>query len=107
MSRLGEGLWSTKFVLPEQQASLEQRALEGRKRDRPTLDEQELNLIQQSLVEAYLKHQRIILRIYDDYEDCELAGFVTAIQTYWREIKLTTATDEWQWVRIDNILSVK
>lgn len=106
MSRLGEGLWSTKFVLPEQQAALEQREFEGKKKKRPTLDDQELEMIQQTLAEAYREHRRIKIMIYDDYKDKDLNGFVTAIQAYRREIKLTTAPDEWQWVQIENILAV-
>lgn len=96
MSRLGEGLWSTKFVLPEQQAALEQRALEGRKRKRLTLDDQELQLIQQLLFESYLKHQRIKLQIYDEHEDREIEGIVTGIHTYRQEIKLATYKDDWE-----------
>lgn len=105
MSRLGEGLWSTKFVLPEQQAALEQRALEGRKRKQPTLDDQELEMIQQTLSEAYREHRRIKILIYDDYEDKELTGFVTTIQTFRKEIKLATAPDDFQWIRILDIIS--
>lgn len=107
MSRTGEGLWSTKFVLPEQQAALEKRALEERKRKRPTLDDQELQLIQQLLFESYRNHQRIKMQVYDEHEDRELEGIVTGIHTYRQEIKLATFKDDWEWVRIENILSAK
>lgn len=104
-SRLGDGLWSTKFILPEHREAMERQRLGEGRRQRPTLDAQELELIERALAESYRDHRRITLRVFGEYEDRELAGIVTAVQTYRREIKLATGAGQWQWVRIEDILS--
>ncbi|GIO84507.1 hypothetical protein J25TS5_14390 [Paenibacillus faecis] len=105
-SRLGDGLWSTKFILPEHGEAMERQQLEEGRQQRPTLDTQELELIERALAESYRDHCRIRLRLFDEYEDIELAGIVTAVHTYRREVKLATGPGDWQWVRISDIISV-
>lgn len=85
----GNGLWeSSRMMLPEHKETIIRRQLEEGRKDRPTLDPQEMELIEQTLAESFHAHRRIKVRLFDEYEDIELTGTVSVIHTYRREISL-------------------
>ncbi|AZS15383.1 YolD-like family protein [Paenibacillus lutimineralis] len=100
------GIWERSFILPEHKEAMKRQSREATRKTRPVLDVQELEQIQLVLSESFHEHKRITLRLYDEYEDVEISGIVTVIQTYRREIKFATTPGEWQWIRIDDILGV-
>lgn len=102
----GNGLWeSSRMMLPEhKEAIIHQQIKEGRK-VRPILDVQELELIESALAESFHEHRAVTVRLFDKYEDTELTGIVVLIHTFRREIKLATAAGEWEWIRIEDIIS--
>lgn len=104
-SRLGAGLWESKFILPEHKETLRRVSEEERRKQRPELDAQEIEIIERAIAEAFRERRRITLRIWGEFEDSELSGWVGTVQTYLREIKLTTEPGEWQWIKIEDILS--
>lgn len=104
-SRLGDGLWSTKFILPEHGEALKWEKKEKSRKQRQVLDDQEVEQIEQVIAEAFREHRRVTVRVFGEYEDVELSGFITTVQTYLREIKLVIAPGEWQWIKIEDILS--
>lgn len=65
-----------------------------------------MELIEQALAESFHMHRKIKVRLFDEYEDLEKIGTVSIIQTYRREIKLATGVGEWEWIKIDDIVSV-
>lgn len=102
----GNGLWeSSRMMLPEHKETIIRRQLEEGRKDRPTLDPQEMELIEQALAESFHTHRKIKLRLFDEFEDQELTGTVSVIHTYRREIKLATGIGEWEWIKIDDIVS--
>jgi len=102
----GNGLWeSSRMMLPEHSVAINQQLRDEGRKVMPMLDAQEMELIERALAESYRDHRRIKLRVFDEYEDIELAGIVTAVQTYRWEIKLATGPGDWQWVKIEDILS--
>ncbi|MEK3730963.1 MULTISPECIES: YolD-like family protein [Paenibacillus] len=102
----GNGLWeSSRMMLPEHKESIIRRQLEEGRKVKPTLDAQEMELIEHALAESFYDHRTITLRLYDEYEEVERTGVVTIVLTHRREIKLTTGPGEWEWIRIDDILS--
>lgn len=102
----GNGLWeSSRMMLPEHKETIIRRQLEEGRKDRPTLDPQEMELIEQVLAESLHSHCKIKVRLYNEYEDIELCGTVVVIQAYRREIKLATGVGEWEWIKIDEIVS--
>lgn len=104
----GNGLWeSSRMMLPEHKTAIIRQQYEEGRRTRPTLDSQEMELIESSLMESYYDHRTITLRVFDEFEDIEFTGIVTTIHTYRREIKLSIRTGEWEWIRIDDILTAK
>ncbi|AYB48081.1 YolD-like family protein [Paenibacillus lautus] len=103
----GNGLWeSSRMMLPEHRETIIRRQLEEGRKDKPVLDPQEMELIEQALAESFHMHRKIKVRLFDEYEDLEKIGTVSIIQTYRREIKLATGVGEWEWIKIDDIVSV-
>ena len=101
------GIWERSFILPEHKEAMKRQSREATRKTRPILDGQELEQIQQVLSESFHEHRRITLRIFDEYDNVEISGIVTTIQTYRREIKLSTAQNDWQWIRMSDILSAE
>lgn len=104
----GNGLWeSSRMMLPEhKEAIIRQQHEEGRK-TKPTLDSQEMELIECSLTESFNEHRTIIVLLYDEYEDIELSGIVTSLHTHRREIKLAIGPGDWRWIKVDDIVTAK
>ncbi|NWL89546.1 YolD-like family protein [Paenibacillus sp. 79R4] len=100
------GVWERSFILPEHKEAMARQGREATKKTRPILDAQELEQIQLMLSESFHQHKRITLRLFGEFDDVEFEGIVTAIHTYRREIKLAISRDEWQWIRIGDILNV-
>jgi hypothetical protein len=102
----GNGLWeSSRMMLPEHKETIIRRQLEEGRKDKPVLDSQEIELIEQALAESFHTHRKINVRLFDEYEDKELTGTVSVIHTYRREIKLATGIGRWEWIKIDDIVS--
>ncbi|MCM3038153.1 YolD-like family protein [Paenibacillus motobuensis] len=101
------GIWERSFILPEHKEAMKRQSREATRKTRPILDGQELEQIQQVLSESFHEHRRITLRIFDEYDNVEISGIVTTIQTYRREIKLSTALNDWQWIGMSDILSAE
>lgn len=103
----GNGLWeSSRMMLPEHRETIIRRQLEEGRKDRPTLDQQEMELIEQALAESFHEHRAVTVRLFDEYEDVELRGIVVLIHTFRREIKLSMTEGDWQWIKIDEITYV-
>ncbi|MEK4977530.1 YolD-like family protein [Bacillus sp. FSL K6-6540] len=102
----GNGLWeSSRMMLPEHKETIIRRQLEEGRKNKPVLDPQEMELIEQALAESFHMHRTIKLRLFDEYADQELTGTVSVIHTYRREIKLATGIGEWEWIKINDIVS--
>lgn len=104
-SRLGAGLWESKFILSEHKEILRKASQEERRRGRPELDAQEIEQIERVISEAFRERRAVTLRLWGEYEDTEICGGILAVQTYLREIKLSTGDGDWQWIKIGDILS--
>ncbi|OIA99676.1 hypothetical protein AK95_21175 [Paenibacillus sp. LC231] len=102
----GNGLWeSSRMMLPEHKETIIRRQLEEGRKGRPTLDPQEMELIEGALAESFHEHRMITVRLFDEYEDTELTGIVVLIHTFRREIKLSVPEGAWHWIKVDNITS--
>ncbi|SMF88102.1 YolD-like protein [Paenibacillus uliginis N3/975] len=102
----GNGLWeSSRMMLPEHKEAIICQQHEECRKGRPILDAQEIELIESALAESYNDHRRITLQLFDEYEDLQLTGIVVMVHKFRREIKLSIETDEWQWIRIEDIIS--
>ncbi|PAK55403.1 YolD-like family protein [Paenibacillus sp. 7541] len=104
----GNGLWeSSRMMLPEHKEAIIRYQHEEGRRSRPTLDSQEMELIERALAESFYKQCAITLTIYDEYEDIKLSGIVTSLNTHRREIKFAIRTEDWEWIKVDEIIAVR
>jgi hypothetical protein len=102
----GNGLWeSSRMMLPEHKETIIRKRIEEGRKHRPELDAQEIEQIERVIAEAFRERRAVTLRIWGEYEDTEARGVVIAVQTYRREIKLSTGSGEWKWIKIEDILS--
>ncbi|WP_439412690.1 YolD-like family protein [Enterobacter ludwigii] len=101
----GNGLWeSSRMMLPEHKVAINIKNKEEGRKERPILDSQELELIESTLAESFNEHSTVTIRLFNEYEHVELTGIVVTIHTFRREIKLATASGEWEWIKIDDIV---
>lgn len=102
----GNGLFeSSRMVLPEHREAWIRREESKKVRTKPVLDDQEVQQIEYLLVESFNKRIPVVLTIFDPIEDQRVIGVVTSINTYLREVKLVIFEDDWQWIKLKDIIS--
>ncbi len=102
----GNGLWEySRMMLPEHKETIIRKRIEEGRKHRPELDAQEIELIERAIAEAFRERRAVTLLIWGEYEDTEIRGIILTVQTYLREIKLSTGDGDWQWIKIEDILS--
>ncbi|MFB5269629.1 YolD-like family protein [Paenibacillus enshidis] len=88
----GNGFWeSSRMMLPEHRVAINRQQREELRKQKPVLDDQEMEFIEAALSESLHKHRTFRIRLFDEYEDVELSGIVNSILTSRREIKLSVA----------------
>lgn len=103
----GNGLWeSSRMMLPEHKYAINRKQHEEGRKVKPILDGQEFELIETAIFESFQEHRMITIQLFDEYNDVQLTGIVTVIQTYRREIKLSIESGGWEWIKIEDIISV-
>ena len=70
------------------------------------LDDQELEQIHRLLSKSFYEHRKITIKLFDEFDDIEFQGIVTAIQSFRKEIKLATNKNDWKWIKIDDIMGI-
>lgn len=75
-------LESSRLMLPKHREAYNQYFTFKDPRPRPMIDDQEWQQIGQILQESFNEHKRVTLYLYDPYEDKQVIGFVTVINTY-------------------------
>lgn len=102
----GNGLFdSSRFMLPEHTARIRERYIEETRREKPVIDDQELQLIEQALVDSYNQRQPVTLQLFDPFRDVQVTGIVIALNSSRREVKLLQADDDYTWIKLEDILS--
>ncbi|WP_433581568.1 YolD-like family protein [Paenibacillus amylolyticus] len=107
-SRLqGNGLYeSSRMILTEhREAWLEQEA-KSLEKEKPILDEQEIQLIQSKINDSFHQRIRIRVRVFDPIEDKVYEGVVSVVNTFLMEIKLVFPDKDWKYIKLDTIMSV-
>lgn len=104
---MGNGLFdSSRFMLPEHSERIRRHYVEEQRKEKPLLDDQEVQLIEQALVESYNRRTEVTLKLFGPFEDVVLTGVVTVLNSSRREVKLLGADEEYQWIGLDEILEV-
>lgn len=102
----GNGLWeSSRMMLPEHREAIIEQNREILKKTKPTMHEEELEIIEKALWDSYRLEITITVVLFDELEDIHRTGRVTKIDQYERMIKLQSAKD-YDLLKVDNIISV-
>lgn len=96
---------SSRMILPEHREAFIAREEEKMIREKPSLDDQELQMIGMALTESYKNKQPVTITLFDPLEDQQLEGFVTNINMQNRKIKFMVYEDDWEWIDINQIIS--
>ncbi|EHS57827.1 YolD-like family protein [Paenibacillus kribbensis] len=101
----GNGIWeSSRMILPEHRDAYLRLMKEQGRRDKPTLDDQEMWQIEQALIISYNERKSITLRVFNPFDDEELCGLVTVINTSRREVKLSRGEEDFSWIKLEEII---
>ncbi|MFA7746317.1 YolD-like family protein, partial [Salinicoccus roseus] len=74
------------------------------RRRKPTLDDQEIQQIEQAIIVSYNERKPITLRVFNPFDDEELRGLVTVINTSRREVKLSRGEEDFSWIKLEEII---
>lgn len=105
----GNGIFEgSRMVLPEHREAWIRRQEENQRSERrkPVLDDQEMQLIERVLANSFYQHCKVEITLFEAYEDRTIKGIVTTVNRSDREIKLSTAAGEWEWIKMKDIISV-
>ncbi|QAY65460.1 YolD-like family protein [Paenibacillus protaetiae] len=97
----GNGMWeSSRMMLPEHKAAINERERELRRRKRIELDESEWERISAMMAESLERRKPITLRLYDPYEARAAEGVVERIDVPGGRVRLDGV-----WVRVKDVES--
>ncbi|PNQ78098.1 MULTISPECIES: YolD-like family protein [Paenibacillus] len=102
----GNGLWgSSRIIIPEHKEAYLKLMKDRQRRGKPEIDDQEVQLIEQALIESYNTRQPVTLVVFSPFDDEELTGVITSINTARREVKLFRGEDDFSWIKLEDIIS--
>jgi hypothetical protein len=102
----GNGLWeSSRIIIPEHKEAYLKLMKDRQRRGKPELDDQEVQLIEHALIESYNSRQPVTVVVFSPFDDAELTGVVTSINTARREVKLFRDEDDFSWIKLEDIIS--
>ncbi|GBF73192.1 hypothetical protein PA598K_01477 [Paenibacillus sp. 598K] len=98
----GNGLWeSSRMILPEHRVQMQQRRQLLKRRDRPQLDEQAIEQIQQRLADSLEHKTPVTVTVYHPYEPRHITGHVESVNVHRRRILV-----DGYWIGMEDIEDV-
>ncbi|MDB5052923.1 MAG: YolD-like protein [Bacilli bacterium] len=112
MTKKLDDMWTTKFLLPEHKVEIIEQEKELQRISRPTLDEQEVEIINEVIGRSVHSDCTIILTLYDVYQHRTLTGHVARIDHQLKQIKIVlfnpyTDAGEWEWIALQDIVNAE
>ncbi|MCF7753389.1 YolD-like family protein [Paenibacillus xylanexedens] len=103
----GNGLFeSSRMILPEHREAWLEHQAKALEKEKPILDEQEIQLIHGKLNDSFHQRIRVRVTVFDPIEDKVYEGIVSVVNTFLKEIKLVFADGDWKYIKLDTIMSV-
>lgn len=94
----------SRMILPEhREAYLAEMELQKR-RGKPVLDEQEIQMIEEAIFESYQECRSVTLTVFSPFDDEKLRGVVTSIDKPSRQIKLVRGEEDYSFIKIEEII---
>ena len=108
-NKLTEGhnlLWeSSRMILPEHKERIRLRREEARhggRRERPVLDEQEAEMINEAIMRSLHERVPVRLRMYDPFEELIVEGVVERVDQVLKRIRV-----DGEWFNVRDIVGVE
>ncbi|WP_025692311.1 YolD-like family protein [Paenibacillus zanthoxyli] len=102
----GNGLWeSSRMMLPQHTQRILEHQRETLRREKPVLDAQEWDLIDQALYHSMADHAPVTLTLFDPFVDRQAKGIVMKVDRQLKRIKLRWSEDDWDWVDMSEIIA--
>lgn len=100
----GNGIYEgSRIILPEhREAYLNEMNVQER-RGRPILNDQEVQLIEESFMESYQECRSVTLTVFNPFDDEEIRGVVASIDRPNRRIKLVRGEEDYSWIKLEEI----
>ncbi|WP_256203031.1 YolD-like family protein [Paenibacillus pini] len=92
------------LCIPEHREAYVKQMQNKDSRVKPIIDEQQWQLVEEALGSSFRERVRVTLIIFDPFEDKQLSGVVTTVNTHLKEIKLSY-DDDFSWIKFSDILS--
>ncbi|OAB35283.1 hypothetical protein PMSD_13205 [Paenibacillus macquariensis subsp. defensor] len=103
----GNGVYeSSRFIIPQHREAAVRQAQEINRRVKLTLDEQQSEMVEHALSESIREHVPVTLQVFGAFENSEVIGMVTRVDTYGKQVKLSF-DDEFEWIKFENIISAE
>lgn len=96
---------SSRMMLPQHRTAILAYQMGVKSETKPAIDEQQWQLIGQVLQDSFNEHIKVTLTVFDPFHTRDLTGFVTVINTFRKEIKLSIAQNEWEWIKFGDIIA--
>lgn len=95
---------SSRMILTEHRDAYLEHMHQLNRREKPVLDDQEVQMIERAIVDSFNKRCVIDLTLFDPFEDEKISGVVISFNTSTREVRLLL-NEEYKWIKISEILS--
>ena len=103
----GNGVYeSSRFIIPQHKEAAIRQAQEIHRRTKPTLDEQQWEIVEHALSESIREHVPITIHVFGSFENREVTGMVTRVDTYRKQVKLSFG-DDFEWIQYRDIIAAE
>lgn len=96
----GNGMWETRFILPEHRSRIIQNYKEHNRREKPTLTEEELQTIAAVVAQSYRQEVEASFELFDPFGNKEIRGIVTRVDQQLRRFRI----GEFEWINFSEVL---
>lgn len=96
---------SSRMVLPEHREAILEYRKDLNKKQKPDMDEQELQEIDRKLRDSMQWKQPVSIIIFGEFEDRELSGEITYVDPYLKRVKVEFE-DGYEWVDLVDVVNV-
>lgn len=103
----GNGLFeSSRLIIPQHKEAAIKQMQEINRRKKPSLDEQQWEEVERALSESIREHVPVTIQVFDPFENREVIGMVTRVDTFRKQVKLSYE-DDWEWIKFEDIISAE
>jgi hypothetical protein len=105
------GLWeSSRMILPEHKDASRRQATHVERLERPTLDDQEVEIISTTLFQSHRFQKVVRLTLYGEYDARIVTGIVTCSQRYSFRLDTEdpfTGQSDWDWIMFRDVIKAE